>query len=877
MAPRRSRWAIALIAVLLVVSALIGGAWAWITAWAPVRGKAWLQAQLQRQLNQDVSIGAVRVAIWQGLLLRDVIVRDRVNHAVWLDAEQLRVRINPLSLVHQRVAFRLGGALRVPCRGDISVAGRYNLQDRQLAVDLVTSDVPIARISPPFAQYVPKEVREGILQLTATMRRAGDEPISISGRVMGRDLVWQRDQLRITGRLTLDGQAVATPQGPSPWLFDATAVIDDAIAEGVPVFERTDHIGGTLRWQGRGIDIQELHGDVFASRWQLEGHLEPWPATTMELLLRTPIDVAKAASGFPALRLWQPTGSARLTAMCRGPLARWPNLELMLDAELLDATLQPPVIAQPLTAIRGRIRYDHLTKQLTVDSLSARLQNDPIALRGTARLIQPAELHLQLETKTDLARAQPWLPDNGPRIRGPASLRLAVTGTSAAPIWEGDLTLENATFAWPAISIDQLRGMIQFDREQLGTTQLLMVIAGEPVRLSGTVKEFLRQPNVALTAQFPRGSLAINAKAWEDRVQLERLDAAVGSSRVQAHGTIARPPHTESRLSLGGVIDTEDLTSLPWVKWPALAQWQLSGSAEVHATLEGELPGRDSWLARGTINSDRLVIRGLAVHELQMELDQHREQLTLRVANSIVAGGRLTGSLTIVNNSAGPDVALDADFVRADLAQLAAAIPAWKSLGISGDVSTRATISGTWPRQDTYQGQGWIHATGDRLGELPLLDRVLRGSLGAIGDRLGLSTLRKAQLMEIAGQWQLARGRIATEDLRLNGNTANEPITIYVRGSVGLDKTLDLTIDPELSEQVVLDSPTTRTLASTILRSVGMLDRVRRLIGRHHIGGTIDKPDPTFQFGMDELFSQAIPFGLDQLLNRRSTPPPGTR
>ncbi len=876
MAPRRSRWAIVLIAIVLVVIALVLGAWAWLSAWAPVRGKQWLQTQLQRQLNHDVAIGTVRVALWQGLLLQDVVVRDRISRVVWLDAEQLRVRINPLLLLQQRVAFRLGGTLRAPCATDVSLAGRYNLQDRQLAVDLVTADLPIDHIRPPLAQYVPKELKDGVLEVTATLQRPADQPMNITARIVGHHVVWQRDALRVTGPLTIDGQVVATPQGSAPWILEATAMIQDAVAEGLPVFGRTDHVSGTLHWEGRGIDLKELHGDVFGSRWQMEGRIDPGPSGTIDLVLHAPLDLAQAAAGVDALRTWRPTGSAQVAAVCRGPLARWPELDIMLDADVADGALQPPLPFPPVHAIQGRLHYDHLARRLTIDALTGRLQDDPITLRGQARLIQPAELDLQVEAKTDLARVQPWLPNDGPRMRGPASLRVTLTGTSAAPTWDGDLALENAAVAWPTVSIDQLRGSIQFDREQVATKQLLMIVAGEPVRLSGTVKEF-RQPNLALAAQFPRGSLALNAKAWDDRVQIERCEAAVGQSRVHAQGTIARPPNTQSRLSASGVIDAADLTSLPWIKLPSLASWQLAGIASVQATMEGDLRHQESWHSTATISADRFGVGGFTLSDVRADFEQRREQLTLRVANSVVANGHLTGSLALVSKSGGPDVALDADLVHADLAQLAQTIPAWKSLGISGDVSTRATLSGSWPRQDTYQGQGWIHATGDHLGELPLLDRVLRGSLGAIADRLGLSTMRKAQLTELAGQWQLARSRVSTQDLRLNGMSGTEPIIIYVQGSVGLDRTLDLTVTPELSEQVIMQAPNTanlskaETFSSTLLRGVGWLDRFRRLVGRHHLGGTIDKPQYSFEFGVDELLSQVLPFG------RLLEPSPGTR
>ena len=88
-----------------------------------------------------------------------------------------------------------------------------------------------------------------------------------------------------------------------------------------------------------------------------------------------------------------------------------------------------------------------------------------------------------------------------------------------------------------------------------------------------------------------------------------------------------------------------------------------------------------------------------------------------------------------------------------------------------------------------------------------------------------------------------------------------------MRGSVGLDHTLDLTIEPELSEQIVLQTPQASTLSSAILKALGGLERLRRLVGRHHLGGTFEKPEYKFEFSLEQLFSSTLPTVLEQLLS----------
>ncbi|MBI3321923.1 MAG: hypothetical protein HYZ91_06630, partial [Candidatus Omnitrophica bacterium] len=84
-------------------------------------------------------------------------------------------------------------------------------------------------------------------------------------------------------------------------------------------------------------------------------------------------------------------------------------------------------------------------------------------------------------------------------------------------------------------------------------------------------------------------------------------------------------------------------------------------------------------------------------------------------------------------------------------------------------------------------------------------------------------------------------------------------------GSVGFDRSLDFVIEPELSERIVLQSPTTSTLAATVLKAAGQLDRLRRLIGRHRLTGTLDHPTYRFELSTQEIFKQLAPAAGDFL------------
>ncbi|MDP3703774.1 MAG: hypothetical protein Q8R78_05245, partial [Candidatus Omnitrophota bacterium] len=253
------------------------------------------------------------------------------------------------------------------------------------------------------------------------------------------------------------------------------------------------------------------------------------------------------------------------------------------------------------------------------------------------------------------------------------------------------------------------------------------------------------------------------------------------------------------------------------------------------------------------------------VEQLTCEVGQADHTLRVRIPSALIGNGKFQGELAIEHTPHGADYVAQADLIGLHLERLAQVIPAWRSRSVTGTASAHALMTGTWETRPTWRGEGWLNASGEQLGDLPLLDKVFRGLFGVLGERLGLDSLRRAQITQASLTWRLADQRFRTEDLRLGGVSGTEPVAIYARGSVGLDQTLDFVIEPELSEGTVLEAPTTSTLASTILKAAGQLERLRRLIGRHRLVGTLKEPDYRFEVGPQETMKQITP-GPTELL-----------
>jgi len=814
---------IALLTILIGLTGFVTAASFWLSAWVPTKGKAWLEAQLERTLPLDVTIGTMRYSLWSGLLLEEVTATDRHDpQTQWVAAHTLKARVGWLSLlIRRQVAVRLEGTLKVPCETDVVMSGRYGIRTRRLAMDLLTSDIQIEGVAPQLAQSLPPALKAGGVRVNVRVNwQPQAEPV-ITGRVMGTNVVWEQDPVRITSDVTAHGTVIPPAQDRERWSVDLTVRTEHGRLEGLPVVKEAAEVAGLMRLTSDRLTIERLHGTTWGSPWQIEGHVALLPESHADLRLRTHVELATLAAQLEAAQAWQPNGDMELAIQGRGPLSRWPEFELIANATVQDTSLGIPGVPHRIEQLTGTIQYDHLNRRFTIETLTGRLGDQPIVLTGTV---------------TDLLTPSP-------RFTGQA---------------------------------------------RLGT------LDGRPTSLVN-------------------GSVTVSGTWLSDRVIIETGEVIFGASSFRARGEVSRLPapsaarqaglpHQASQLAVTGTVDLSDLARLPWVDLKALDAWQLDGESAFQLEALGPLDDWRSVEVRGTIRADEVTVRALPVRALSAELEQGQGRLLIRVMNAIAADGRLLGEFLIEQDETPARYLLEFDLMRAELGQLASAIPAWReprpfadsrsaetlsdrssvseSLSpdvlsetkgrgerhIQGTLSCHASLLGVWRDRASLRGEGWLQAAGERLAELPLLDRILRGFFGVLADRLGLSNLRTAQITELAGQVRLANERLVTDDLRLRGWSGPEPITILVRGSVGLDKTLDLTVEPELSEQLVLQAPKTSTIAGTILKTVGGLERLRRLVGRHHLGGTIDNPQYQFEFTLDQLLNQLLPSGLQQLL-----------
>lgn len=864
------------VAAVMVVGGL--ALWAWLSAWVPVTGKARLIQELEGKFPVEVSIGSMRYEPLRGFVLSAVRVVERGTEEVWGDAPAMQARLNWLALLlARRLRFRGRATLEAPCQTELAFSGRYHLGTRSLILNAQTAELPVRSLSGPLKPHVPSSLVDGVVRLTLHLTKAPQTLPTVTARINGTGLVWQADSWRFVGDVLVNGTANPPKPEGGRWALNGVASLTRATVDGVPGAGTITELEGAARFLPDRIEIEALTGTMLGSPWTLEGTLTLQPLA-LEALATSRAQLSPVASAVPRLAaLWRPDGIADLRAVCRGPLAPSPLLDCRAVAEVDGVTLASSKLSEPLTVIAGRVAYDLLARRVTIDHLTGRLKDHPLAVSGEIRLADPLELALHLDGEVPLETLTPWLSAGAAvsALEGLAALDVELTGSTAAAQLAGELKLREVAvrFVRPQIRLEGLTGSVRFSPERIDIPEATLRLNDEPLTLraammppaGGLELVPLNLPRLSATVEFPQGRLQLAGRLTPQDLAIDGARVDLAGSSVELRGALARTPDHPSMLDLSGTVRFEELGDLPLVSLPALTAWNVKGTAEVDAQFQGELSDWRSATIRSQLRTRALAVRHLPLEQLVCTVEQHERVLRLRIPSGLLAGGKLTGELIVDHRPNTLGYVAQADLIGMDLAALAQAIPAWRSRSLEGRASAHALLSGKWGKRAAWQGEGWLNASGQRLGDLPLLENVFRGLFGVLADRLGLEMLRRAQITEASVRWRLAQERFTTEDLRLGGVVGIEPIAIYAKGSVGFDQTLDFVIKPELSEVAVLQAPTTASLASTVLKAAGQLDRLRRLIGRHRITGTLKDPVYRFEFSTQEVFRQLAPGPVDFL------------
>jgi hypothetical protein len=868
---KRMMW-IALGCLALLALAATAGLWLFLSSWVPVKGKALVIEELERRWPIDVSIQTMRYRLLGDLVLERLEAADRRSGEVWLAAPEMRVRVGWLRWwVSRQVAFRARVQLARPARTTLSLAGRYGVRDRALELDIKSTDLPLASLTPPATRVMPAALTDGVLRVSVHVSQRTDEPPVFAGEIDATSLTWTTPAWRLFADATVDGRATAPPAAGGRWSWQGRLELRHGGGEGLPVVGSLEGVEGRAMVDTERIDIERLTAKALDAAWAAEGTLTLEPRRSLELLVSSRLGLASAAAAFPeAVQGWHPAGMADVRAVCRGWLPEVPWLDCLLHADLADATLAGEQLAHPLTQLAGSLDADLLTRRIRLLQVAGRLADEPFTVSGEVTASQPPHLHDVVFVGTvPLEVLGPWLPAESPvtELGGRVHIDAVFRGPATAVRPTGLLDLLDARLrlTTPAFTIEEWRGPVRLEGERIHFLQTTLRVNGEPLTLSAAFVPG-PTPSVEATLQTRQGEAQLVAVLTPDTLKVNRLQVSFPRTSLLLSGALPRDPAASSSISGTGRMDLAELTDLPFLPLPGLAAWKLQGTADVSGQLRGPLTDWTKTAFQVRVNAPQLRIRDVPLEAVVCTVEQSQGRLQLRVPAALLSGGRLTGELVVEHQGPTRNFLAQVEVAGLQLDGLKEAIPAWRDRAVSGTASAQALLSGTWEQRATWGGEGWLNASGEQLGDVPLLDKLFqRGLLGPLAEWLGWDVLRRAEIRQVALRWHLAQERIHTEDLRVVGVAGGVPVVQYGRGSVGLDQTVDLDMQPELSEQVIQQTRVLREAAAA-LRAPDALDALFRSV-RYRVGGTIKEPQVRFERSLTEFVRQLLGSGLQGIID----------
>ena len=889
----RRRRIIGILTLLLASCALLTtiAGWIFFSRWVPTHGKTWLIQELERPGALNVSIGTLNYGPLRGFMLTDVTLTERATGEQWVRCSAIHAGVSWINaLVRRQVTFRARITLEHPAATSLTLSGNYPLRERSLSLRVNTEDIPVHSIQPPLNRWLPGPLTDGVLKLKAHIQRSPQGPIAIDGELSGSTLQYSLATGRFKGDVLIDGTAVRSDPA-SPWQFEAAAKIQQGTIEGLPTVGSITRLEASARaWPDR-IEFDRITYEMLGSSWTTEGRVQLTPAPSLETLTSAQLNLTRLSETLPALgSAWQLEGRSDLRMVCRGPLKPVLFLDCLAETKVRDVKVSGERLTTPISGITGQLRYDALTHQLDVQQLQGRIHQHPLAVDGVVQLTRSASVNLHAIGRLPLETFTPWLPPSSPikAANGLAALDLEITGPLNAARYLGTVQLRQVGLQLserPDV-IDRLDANLSLTNERFSITdgrvrwndQPMTFVASVVPRRAAPLMQWLNDADIQTSVGLTYGRVQLSGRTTPERVEIETAQLTLAHSDVALRGVVSRLPDRASRLAFSGTLDLADLNTLPFSDLETLKAWELQGAVGLEGEASGVAGRWNDARVDGRLRAERVMLRGVPLEQVTCTIQQRDGTRRIVIPSALIGGGKFWGQLALGIEESTDAFQLQADVVGMQLQQLAQAIPAWQRRSVMGTASAKATVAGKLSDRNSWRGEGWLDASGEHLGDIPLLDRLFQHALlGPLAEWLRWDLLRRAEINRASMRWQLANGRVRTEDLRLGGAVQNVPVVntaavaLYVNGSVGLDQTLDLTVRPELSEQVMNQSQVLGA-ASSVIRAAGLLERFLTL-ARYRVSGTIKEPHARFEYTPQELLKQLLQWSPVDFLGQIFQPP----
>lgn len=861
----------------LVVLAVLTAAFLYVrSAYPPERLLALLEPRVEAALGREVTIGAARMTpLPLAVRLDDVRVQGGAREsgdATLLELAGLRFELQWLPLLRREIAVRSLVLESPRVFLERNSEGRWNHESSSPESTAQGGTRGGARQTPLGLRIESLRVRDATLHL---LDRQNDVEIHVP---LEAELTVRSDRslqnVQVRGWLQSDAVS-GGESGSLQAIRDVRLRVEPDIHANLP---DSSAVVQNLRVELQDL-VLDLEGRAALQNGQPSLSLQ---TRTNEFELQHILSLIPKAMA-PALADVQARGIGKLSLRIEQDPGAAPRLVGHL--ELRDGVLEHPQWPTPVQGLHAEL--DWAESLLMISRIEARAAGSPIRIHGQVHeALDPkaATYDLDVQAALDLAALSPMLPTPpGVELAGQVGVGVHARGglePGKLPQITGPITLQDVRVRTPelatALGLDAtLEAKGDVIRIERGT----LTAADQRVALEGDIA-------LALPPEKPRVTLRGSATRFDlDALQPSAGDANAGStSASQSANTAGKaqlvpelpPAHLDialradelvvqqaevrgARLQLRGDDESFELT----LRGESLQRETLRLTG-----LEAELQG-DAATAQGTLRAENGQLGHARVSALRGDMSIVGTRVEITNLNGRAYEGAVRGHATL--DLADPDAPRQEVDLRLEDVQLGGLLgDLWSAGGlIAGDLSgsTSLLLVGKDPlairRTMTAEGQGI--AVNGRVRELPFLSQI--------GDWLQLPSLKNFNYRELGFDFKVDAGRARFPRLQMLSQDA----AVGVLGSIGLDGSLDLDVNVQLSE-----AATRRALEGALAGRVGSLftDSQGHLVFDFDVRGRFNAPQlhPNFERtaargGLKSLAQQDIQRLLGRLTGGLGTPP----
>lgn len=382
---------------------------------------------------------------------------------------------------------------------------------------------------------------------------------------------------------------------------------------------------------------------------------------------------------------------------------------------------------------------------------------------------------------------------------------------------EHKLVIQNASVRNDAKNIrwTQLHGEIALGKEGLRIQNTHFLVSEKPASLNAFIpKKTGSVGNIRLSSQGLDFQADYTAEG--DDLILKNGQADLPGVRASFNGKCIR--WTDPWLELQGQVHAE-LDKIP-------QPIPLSGVLKGPFVLSGAWNKPSDWdLKLDAEGASARIQRSFRVDKVELQVRMKNRLLNIPYLHGSAYGGTVNCPISVALGGANATFKSKLSLNSLDLSKIGHDLVPPKE-DLRGTLIGNLSLEGQWQRPESYRGEGAVSVTNGFLGQSSQFKAMGHLPLLKV-EGLDLITIE-----EMSSTFQVFDKKIHTQDLTLLGDA----VDLSLRGTIGFDRSLDMTMSIQYSDAVLQGAALTGGLAPLLIQQAG------NFISEYRVRGTLNEP-----------------------------------